>query len=132
MTAFPASGNPACESFTVRVEPHTSPVAHVLIAKAHQVNEELYGMVSAHPDRFSALATLPLGVPEAAAAELGRAVKELGFVGTMICGTIASMSFFRSSGESCANESTSREIPMRRPLRGFIRKSSSPASTRRC
>jgi len=52
------------------------------------VNEELYQMVSAHPDRFSAFATLPVGVPEAAAAELERAVTELGFVGTMICGTI--------------------------------------------
>ena len=52
------------------------------------VNEELYQMVSAHPDRFSAFATLPVGVPEAAAAELERTVKELGFVGTMICGTV--------------------------------------------
>jgi uncharacterized protein len=52
------------------------------------VNEELYEMVSAHPDRFSAFATLPLGVPEAAAAELERAVTDLGFVGTLMTGTI--------------------------------------------
>jgi hypothetical protein len=45
-------------------------------------------MVTAHPDRFSAFATLPVTVPEEAAAELERAVRELGFVGTMISGTI--------------------------------------------
>ena len=64
------------------------PLDESAVPMVQAVNDELYQMVSAHPDRFSAFATLPLGVPEAAAAELGRAVKELGFVGTMICGTI--------------------------------------------
>jgi len=36
------------------------------------VNEELTGWSARHPDRFSAFAALPLGVPEAAAAELER------------------------------------------------------------
>jgi hypothetical protein len=52
------------------------------------INEELYEMVRAHPNRFSAFATLPVGQPTAAATELRRAVNELGFVGTMIAGTI--------------------------------------------
>jgi predicted TIM-barrel fold metal-dependent hydrolase len=64
------------------------PLDDTAVPLIQAVNEELYGMVSAHPDRFSAFAALPLGVPEAAAAELERAVKDLGFVGTMICGTI--------------------------------------------
>jgi uncharacterized protein len=64
------------------------PLDESAIPMMQAVNEELYRMVSAHPDRFSAFATLPVGVPEAAAAELGRAVTELGFVGAMICGTI--------------------------------------------
>lgn len=64
------------------------PLDESAVPMTQAVNEELYQMVCAHPARFSAFATLPLGVPEAAAAELGRAVKELGFVGTMICGTI--------------------------------------------
>jgi predicted TIM-barrel fold metal-dependent hydrolase len=55
---------------------------------AQGVNEELYQMVSKHPDRFSAFATLPAGAPKLAAAELERAVKELGFVGAYIWGTI--------------------------------------------
>lgn len=64
------------------------PLDESAVPMMQAVNEELYQMVSAHPDRFSAFATLPVGVPEAAAAELERAVTELGFVGTMICGTI--------------------------------------------
>jgi uncharacterized protein len=64
------------------------PLDESAIPMVQGVNEELYRMVSAHPDRFSAFATLPVGLPEAAAAELERAVKELGFVGTLIAGTI--------------------------------------------
>jgi predicted TIM-barrel fold metal-dependent hydrolase len=64
------------------------PLDKSAIPMVQGVNEELYEMVSAHPDRFSAFATLPLGVPEAAAAELERAVTDLGFVGTLITGTI--------------------------------------------
>lgn len=52
------------------------------------MNEELYQIVSSHPDRFSAFAALPMSVPEEAAAELERAVTSLGFVGAMIPGTI--------------------------------------------
>ena len=64
------------------------PLDESAIPFVQSVNEELYGMVEAHPDRFSAFATLPVGQPEAAATELERTVKELGFVGTMIAGTI--------------------------------------------
>ncbi|NED81706.1 amidohydrolase family protein, partial [Streptomyces sp. SID11233] len=42
--------------------------------------------VRAHPDRFAAFASLPTAAPEAAVAELDRAVNDLGFVGTMIFG----------------------------------------------
>jgi len=64
------------------------PLDESAVPMVQAVNEELYEMVSAHPDRFSAFATLPVGQPEAAAAELERTVKDLGFVGTMIAGTI--------------------------------------------
>jgi len=62
--------------------------AETAVPLAAKANGELHDMVSAHPDRFAAFATLPVTVPEAAAAELERAVSELGFVGTMISGTI--------------------------------------------
>jgi predicted TIM-barrel fold metal-dependent hydrolase len=50
---------------------------------AREVNDELADLVGRHPDRFLALATLPLQAPEAAAAELERAMAA-GFRGAMI------------------------------------------------
>lgn len=63
--------------------------AETAVPLAVKANGELQGMVAAYPDRFAAFATLPVTVPDAAAAELERAVGELGFVGAMISGTIA-------------------------------------------
>lgn len=48
------------------------------------VNNELHAAVRAHPDRFSGFASLPMTEPRAAAAELNRTVKELGFVGALV------------------------------------------------
>jgi hypothetical protein len=62
--------------------------AETAVPLAAKANAELQAMVTAHPDRFAAFATLPVTAPDAAAAELERAVSELGFVGTMISGTI--------------------------------------------
>jgi len=62
--------------------------AQIAVPLAAKVNGELHAMVTAHPDRFAAFATLPVTVPDAAAAELERAVGELGFAGSMISGTI--------------------------------------------
>ena len=55
---------------------------------ARDVNDELADLVAAHPDRFVALATLPLQAPEAAAAELERTAKA-GFRGAMIYSNVA-------------------------------------------
>jgi uncharacterized protein len=63
--------------------------ADTAVPLARKANEELHALVTAHPDRFAAFANLPVTVPDAAATELERAVGELGFVGTMINGTIA-------------------------------------------
>lgn len=62
--------------------------AETAVPLAVKANKELQDMVTAHPDRFAAFATLPVTVPDAAAAELERTVSELGFVGAMIHGTI--------------------------------------------
>ena len=62
--------------------------AETAVPRAEKANGELEKMVTAHPDRFAAFATLPVTAPDAAAAELERTVGELGFVGTMISGTI--------------------------------------------
>jgi len=58
----------------------------VAIELARRSNDELAGHVARHPDRFGALAALPLQDPEAAAQELIRAVRDLGFVGALVNG----------------------------------------------
>ena len=52
-----------------------------------EANDQLASAVAAHPDRFAGFATLPMPDPEAAADELERAVRSLGFKGAMINGT---------------------------------------------
>ena len=49
-------------------------------------NDRLAEAVRANPSRFAGFATLPWQDPQAAAAELQRAVKELGMVGTLLQG----------------------------------------------
>ena len=53
---------------------------------ARDANDQLATAIQAHPDRFAGFATLPTPDPEAAAAELERAVHQLGFKGAMING----------------------------------------------
>jgi gamma-resorcylate decarboxylase len=56
------------------------------IAVARQANDALAAEVRKRPDRFAAFAALPMQDPEAAAAELTRCIKELGFVGALVNG----------------------------------------------
>jgi len=53
-----------------------------------QINDAFADAVSANPDRFVALANLPMQDPEAAARELERTVKDHGFRGAEICTNI--------------------------------------------
>lgn len=54
---------------------------------AREINDHLAAAIVCRPDRFAGFATLPMQNPDAAAAELMRAVKELGFVGALVNGT---------------------------------------------
>jgi aminocarboxymuconate-semialdehyde decarboxylase len=54
------------------------------IAAARAINDGVAATVGAAPGRLAGLATLPLGSPDAAAAELERAVSELGLVGAEV------------------------------------------------
>jgi Predicted metal-dependent hydrolase of the TIM-barrel fold len=58
----------------------------VAIPMARDANDRLADAVAKHPDRFAGFAALPTPDPQAAARELERAVKELGFKGAMIHG----------------------------------------------
>jgi uncharacterized protein len=57
------------------------------ITLAKEVNDYLAGVIGKHPKRFAGFATLPMAAPDACAAELKRAVKDLKLVGAMIHGT---------------------------------------------
>ena len=53
---------------------------------ARECNDALAAIVAAHPDRFAALAALPMQDPSAAAEELDRSVQDLGFRGALVNG----------------------------------------------
>src|SRR5271169_7103603 len=55
---------------------------------AKQANDAVAAAVTQHPGRFLGFATLPMGDPEAAAAELERTVRDHGFVGALINGHV--------------------------------------------
>jgi predicted TIM-barrel fold metal-dependent hydrolase len=56
------------------------------IAIARHANDHLAEHIAKHPKRFKGFAALPLQDPQAAAKELTRCVKELGFCGTLVNG----------------------------------------------
>jgi 2,3-dihydroxybenzoate decarboxylase len=60
--------------------------AETAAALTRRVNDRLAATVKRHPTRFAAFAALPTAVPEAAADELERTTKELGFKGAMLHG----------------------------------------------
>jgi predicted TIM-barrel fold metal-dependent hydrolase len=75
----------------VQVISHGAPSTQKLPADSaaaltRKVNDRLHQAVAANPQRFAAFAALPTAVPEAAADELERTTKELGFRGAMLHG----------------------------------------------
>jgi predicted TIM-barrel fold metal-dependent hydrolase len=56
------------------------------IALARDANDRIHEAVKAHPTRFAAFAALPTPDPKAAADELERCAKQLGFKGAMVHG----------------------------------------------
>jgi predicted TIM-barrel fold metal-dependent hydrolase len=57
------------------------------VTMARETNDHLAKAIASHPGRFAGFANLPMQSPDAAPAELRRAVKELGFLGAMVNGT---------------------------------------------
>jgi predicted TIM-barrel fold metal-dependent hydrolase len=75
----------------VQVISHGAPSTQKLPAESaaaltRRVNDRLHQAVAANPQRFAAFAALPTAVPEAAADELERTTRELGFKGAMLHG----------------------------------------------
>ena len=57
------------------------------VALARELNDHLAAAIARHPDRYAGFAVLPMQSPEACAAELARAVKDLRFSGALVNGT---------------------------------------------
>jgi predicted TIM-barrel fold metal-dependent hydrolase len=57
------------------------------VAIAREMNDHLAAAIARHASRFAGFAVLPMQSPDAAAPELVRAVRKLGFVGALINGT---------------------------------------------
>ena len=75
----------------IQVLSHGAPAAQKLspeiaVDLTRRVNDRLADACARYPTRFAAFAALPTPVPEQAALELERCVKELGFKGAMIHG----------------------------------------------
>ena len=60
--------------------------AETAVRMTRQTNDRLHAFIATNPARFAGLAILPTPDPKAAAAELERAVTDLGFKGAMIHG----------------------------------------------
>jgi predicted TIM-barrel fold metal-dependent hydrolase len=60
--------------------------AELAVAVCREVNDWLAETIAAHPARFAGFAMLPTQSPPDAAAELERAIRDLGFVGALING----------------------------------------------
>ena len=71
------------------VEAIETPLA---VELARQANDAVADAVTAYPDRFLGFATLPMRDPDAAVAELERTVRDHGFVGALINGTVDALS----------------------------------------
>ena len=56
------------------------------IEVARKGNDAIAEAMARHPDRYGGMAALPMQDPDAASAELTRAIKELGFKGAMVNG----------------------------------------------
>jgi predicted TIM-barrel fold metal-dependent hydrolase len=77
---------------TVQVLSNTGPGPDLVpgadgVALAREMNDHLAAAIARHPTRFAGFAVLPMQSPDAAPAELVRAVRELGFAGALVNGT---------------------------------------------
>ena len=83
------------------------------VAYARKLNSWVANQVVAvYPERFRAFATLPLGQPEAAADELDRSVRELGFVGCMAYGAINGKFLDHVDFEPVLGRAEALEVPI--------------------
>lgn len=100
----------------VQVLSLTTPALHDMgpesVEMARRVNDAMAAAIARHPDRFEAMATLPLASPEAAATELERCIVELGFSGAMLCGRVDARNLDHPDFASVFDLAGRRRIPL--------------------
>jgi uncharacterized protein len=82
------------------------------VAMAREMNDHLAAAVARHPDRFAGFAVLPMQSADACAAELARAVKELGFVGALINGTTDGRFLDHPSYDGLLAQAAALDVPI--------------------
>jgi len=102
---------------TVQVLSNTGPGPDLVpgpegIAMARELNDHLAASIGRHPDRFSGFAVLPMQSPDAAAIELTRAVKDLGFVGALINGTTEGRFLDHPSYDGLLAQAVALDVPI--------------------
>ena len=102
---------------TVQVLSNTGPGPDLVpgpegIAIAREMNDHLAAAVARHPRRFAGFAVLPMQSPDAAAAELVRAVRELGFLGALINGTTEGRFLDHPSYEALLAAAVELDVPI--------------------
>ena len=102
---------------TVQVLSVSGPGADLLppeegVQLAREYNNMLAEKIAAHPTRFAAFAHLPMTAPEAAADELERAVKELGFCGALINGTTNNLFLDDASFAPILSKAQELDVPI--------------------
>ena len=79
---------------------------------AREVNDALAAAVAAHPGRFAGFAHLPLTAPEAAADELERTVRQLGFCGALVSGSTGGRFLDHPDFEPVLARAEALEVPI--------------------
>ena len=93
-------------------------------AWAREANDALAGLVARHPDRLAGLAHLPLTDPDAAADELERCVRYLGFRGTLVRGSTNGRYLDHASYDVLLDRASRLEVPI------YVHPGISPAPAR--
>lgn len=82
------------------------------VALARAFNDFAAEKVRQQPSRFAAFATLPMRSPDAAAEELRRTVRQLGFVGAMVSGTTEDRFLDHASYEPLLAAAVELDVPI--------------------
>lgn len=82
------------------------------VEMARIYNDRLAETMREHPTRFAGFAHLPMSAPEAAADEMERAVRDMGFVGALINGTTADRFLDHPSFEPILARAEALDVPI--------------------